>query len=58
MSDGLSFLLLMLGMGVGYATARLHNKGYVWAGNLLFGIFVLGLLVWLGVGLYLAWRAA
>jgi len=55
MSDGLSTILLILGMSVGYATARLHNKGYIKAGNLLFGTFVLGLLLWFAWGVYSAW---
>jgi hypothetical protein len=50
-------IFLILGLGVGYATARLHNKGYIKTGNLLFGSFVLGLLIWLAVNLYLAWRS-
>ena len=55
MSDGLSTILLILGLSVGYTTARLHNKGYTKTGNLLFGTFVLGLLLWFVWGVYSAW---
>ena len=43
----MTMLLLFIGLGIGFATAKLHNNGKIWQGNLLFGTFVLALLGWL-----------
>jgi hypothetical protein len=50
--ESLKTQLFMFGaMFIGYLTARLHNRGKIWQGNLLFGTFVLGLLIYLTYGI-------
>jgi len=53
--ESLKTQLFMFGaMFIGYLTARLHNRGKVWQGNLLFGTFLLGLLIYLIWGIWSA----
>lgn len=46
---------MIIGMSIGFATARLHNRGKIWQGNLLFGSFVLGLLGYFVYTLFFVW---
>ena len=52
-----STLLMFIGMGVGYAAARLHNRGWYKAGNYLLGGFVLIIVIWFLTTLFTLTRA-